>query len=95
MKKLMIVMLTLFSTLAFANSPMEKGGADRHLQKMTEELNLTQEQQEDIREIYRDKGKEMRELREETREDIRDVLNEEQRGQYDQMKQKKSGKGGR
>jgi len=83
MKKLMIVTLTLFSTLAFAGSPMEKG-ADRHMKKMAQELNLTQEQQEEIREIRQEKGEEMRELHKETQEEIRDVLNEEQRAQYDQ-----------
>ena len=41
MKKLMIVTLTLFSAAAFAGSPMEKG-ADRHVQRMTQELNLSQ-----------------------------------------------------
>ena len=40
MKKLMIVTLTLFSAAAFAGSPMEKG-ADRHVQRMTQELNLS------------------------------------------------------
>ncbi len=50
MKKLMLVTLTLFSTVAFAGSPMEKG-ADRHVQKMTQELNLTEEQQQEVREI--------------------------------------------
>jgi periplasmic protein CpxP/Spy len=83
MKKLMIVTLTLFSAAAFAGSPMEKG-ADRHVQKMTQELNLNEEQQQEVREIYREKGEEMRELHKETQEEIRDVLNDEQRAQYDQ-----------
>ncbi len=77
MKKLMIIALTLFSTVAFAGSPMEKG-ADRHMGKMAKELNLTQEQQQEVREIYREKGEEMRELHQETQKEIRDVLNDEQ-----------------
>ena len=77
MKKLMIVTLTLFSAAAFAGSPMEKG-ADRHVQRMTQELNLNEEQQQEVREIYREKGEEMRELHKETQEEVRDVLNDEQ-----------------
>ena len=83
MKKLMIATLALFSTVAFAGSPMEKG-ADRHVQRMTQELNLNEEQQQEVREIYREKGEEMRELHKETQEEIRDVLNDEQLTQYDQ-----------
>ena len=49
MKKLMIVTLTLFSAAAFAGSPMEKG-ADRHVQRMTQELNLSEEQQQEVQE---------------------------------------------
>mgnify|MGYP000718531797 CR=1 FL=1 len=83
MKKLMIIALTLFSTVAFAGSPMEKG-ADRHMGKMAKEMNLNQEQQQEVREIYREKGEDMRELHKETQEEIRDVLNDEQRAQYEQ-----------
>ena len=83
MKKLMLVTLTLFSTVAFAGSPMEKG-ADRHVQQMTQELNLTEEPQQEVREIYREKGEDMRELHNETQEETHDVLNDEQRAQYEQ-----------
>jgi len=83
MKKLMIITLTLFSTLAVAGPPMEKG-ADRHVERITQDLNLTREQQQEVRDIYREKGEEMRELHKETQEEIRDVLNDEQRAQYEQ-----------
>lgn|GEM_PF-3227854 len=59
---------------------------EKKLEKMTEKLSLTADQQTQIRSILESKKKEMEDMRRRTDEQIHAVLTEEQKKKYEDMK---------
>lgn len=65
----------------------EKGGEyhDRYMDRLTEKLDLTPEQQEQVREIKKEQMEKHREVHEQSQERMNDVLNDEQRQRFEEF----------
>ena len=86
MKKIAIILLTIFTTTAFAYGPGHKGG-ERMLEHMSEKLELTDEQKGELQIIFDAQGEKMRALHDETQEKINAVLTPEQQEKMAKMKE--------
>lgn len=65
----------------------------RHLEKLTEKLSLTPEQQTQVKAILDEKQTKMEQVRAETHQKIKAVLTEEQKAKFDDLKAKGAGCG--
>ena len=75
------VMMLGIGLSSFTFAGHHKGAHDRserHLERMTEQLELSSEQQEQMREIHKQQREAYRELHAQTREQVAEVLTEEQ-----------------
>lgn len=60
--------------------------AQEKVQKLTDELKLTSEQQSKIRDAVQRSKERMQQLKQDARREIRDILTPEQQSKFDQMK---------
>lgn len=98
--KYVIIFLTctIFTLPALAFQHSENPG-ERILHKMTEHLELNEEQQTQIKQIFEDKKpemeairKQMQALKQQTNTSIKAVLNNEQKAEFEAMIKKREGK---
>ncbi|WP_150303468.1 Spy/CpxP family protein refolding chaperone [Pseudomonas saliphila] len=93
MRNLLIASVTAI-TLGLSGSvfaAQHKGGGehkDRYMDRLTEELDLSAEQQEQFREIKKEQMEKHREIHEESKERMDEVLDEEQRERFDEFHEK-------
>lgn len=97
MKKIATVALALFTTAALAGAanadgPRHGPGSDRMVKHMTQELNLTDQQQSQMKSIFEEQGTKMSALREETKGKIDQVLTAEQQAQAKQLREERMNK---
>ena len=65
-------------------APMKRHSSEQMLERMTKKLNLTEEQQKNIKPVLEEQFQKMRELRKESREKIESYLTDEQKQQLKQ-----------
>lgn len=100
MKKATTLALALFTTAALAGTanaatpapgPHRHHGvnADRIVQHMNKDLNLSADQQSALKTIFQEQGQKMRALREQTRSKINQVLTPEQQAKAKQLREER------
>jgi len=101
--------LTIIGVRSVAPRPFQghpdgrRGEMRRGFEHMAEELGLDEDQRRAIREIFERSRREMQEVTRESGEEIREILTEEQREQFDRMRERRGppnrrrrpGRGGR
>lgn len=75
------------STLAATEAPGKHH--QRHMERMASELQLTEQQQEQLRGIHQQQREQMRTLREQRQEQVNAVLTEEQRSKLQEMREQR------
>src|SRR5690606_19384597 len=75
------------STLAATEAPGKHH--QRHMERMASELQLTEQQQEQLRDIHQQQREQMRTLREQRQEQVNAVLTEEQRNTPQQLREQR------
>lgn len=95
MKKLIIASSLALAT-AFSGSLLAGTSGDayhqRHLERMSERLDLTPEQQREVGELHREQFEKHKALREETTSRMNEILTEEQREKLEQLRKERSEK---
>ena len=93
MKHVLIAGLFTLATAASAAvlaAPGDKGQMyDRHMQRMASELQLTDQQQEQLREVHREQFEKMKALHEEREKKVESILTEEQRGKWQELREQR------
>lgn len=96
MKKTLIAGLFAFTTAvscaALAMPGMDRNMSkyhDKHMERMATELELTAEQQEQMRSLHEEHFEKMKALHEEKKEKVNAILNDEQREKMQQMHEEK------
>lgn len=89
MKKILIAtafaVATAMSAPSMAGAGMDREHGERHMQRLTEELNLTPEQQEQMRTIHKEQMEKHKELKEQGKQRMSEVLDDEQEQKLEQM----------
>ncbi|SDS62406.1 hypothetical protein SAMN05216421_1865 [Halopseudomonas xinjiangensis] len=89
MKKILIAsafaLATAISAPSMANTGMDKEHGERHMQRLTEKLDLTSEQQEQVRNIYQEQMQKHKEIKEQGKQRMSEVLNDEQEKKLEEM----------
>lgn len=89
MKNLLLASITAItiglSGSVFAGSDKSGEYHHRHMDRLTEKLDLTPEQQEQVREIKKEQMEKHREVHEQSRERMNEVLNDEQRQRFEEF----------
>ena len=99
LKVALLITVAAFSVAALAQPPQPPGGpggpgghrmdgmtmVDHHLAKMTKDLNLTADQQAQIKPILQEQEHKMRELNRRTHSKIQAVLTDEQKKKFEEM----------
>lgn len=93
MKPILIAALLSLSTVASTSllaAPGDMGKYhDRHLQRMTTELQLTEEQQQQLGDLHKEQLDKMKALHQEKQEKVNAILTEEQRGKWQEMREQR------
>ena len=95
MKKVTTLALALFTSAALAGTAMagpKHGpgpGSERMVKHMTEELNLSEQQQGQVKAIFDEQGKKMRALHDETKGKIDQVLTPEQKAKAKELREER------
>jgi len=93
MKNILIASLFTLTTAASAAAfaaPDDMGKYhDRHMQRMSSELQLTEEQQQQLRAIHQEQFGKMKALHEEKQEKVNAILTEEQRGKWQELREQR------
>lgn len=99
MKKATTLTLALLTSVALAGtagaatpasgSHHHQPNADRIVQHMNKDLDLTAEQQSKLKAVFKEQGKKMRALRQETEAEINQVLTPEQQAKAKQLREER------
>lgn len=65
---------------------------ERHMERLSSELQLTTEQQEQVRAVHKEQFDKMKELHQEKQEKIRAILTDEQRTQWEELREERRDK---
>lgn len=83
----------LLAVPAFAEHGGKQGwDSEKRIKKMAQRLNLTEEQQTEMKKIYEEKQQEMKALHEKYQQKIQALLTEEQKKKFEEWKTKKKEK---
>lgn len=93
MKNILIASLFALTTAASAAAmaaPEHMGKYhDKHMQRMSSELQLTEEQQQELRAVHKEQFGKMKALHEEKQEKVNAILTDEQRGKWQEMREQR------
>ena len=96
MKKILIssafALAAVMSAPSMAGEHMDKEHGEKHMQRMTERLDLTPEQQEQVKSIYQEQMQKHKQIKEEGKKRMSEVLNDEQEQKLEQMHQERKEK---
>ena len=96
MKNLLLASVTAIalglSGSVLANPDKDGEHNDRHMDRLTEKLELTPAKQEQFREIKKEQMEKHREIHEESKERMDEVLNDEQRQRFEEIHKEKRDK---
>lgn len=85
----LLTLATVTSSAVFA-APGEHGQVyDRHMQRMAGELQLTEQQQEQLREVHREQFEKMKALHAEREKKVEAILTDEQRGKWRELREQR------
>ncbi|UAW97356.1 hypothetical protein KEM63_11050 [Halopseudomonas nanhaiensis] len=89
MKKILIssafALAAVMSAPTMAGAHMDKEHGEKHMQRLTEKLDLTPEQQEQVKSIYKEQMEKHKEIKEEGKKRMSEVLNDEQEKKLEEM----------
>lgn len=91
-KKIVAIALALVLPLTAAAFPGGKGGEGRHakrMERLTKELNLTEEQRTQLDAVFKEQQDKFKTIHEETRARLKNVLTEEQMTKMDELKERR------
>lgn len=93
MKAILIASLLALSTAASASALAAPGDTgryhDRHMQRMTSELQLSDEQQQQVRAVHQQQFDKMKALHEESQQQIDAILTDEQRSKWQELREQR------
>lgn len=93
MKPILIAGLLALSTAASASvlaAPEDMSKYhDRHMQRMTSELQLTEEQQQQLRTVHQEQFDKMKALHQEKQEKVEAILTDEQRSKWQELREER------
>lgn len=85
----LFTLATAASTAVLAEPADKERFHDRHMQRMASELQLTEQQQEQLREVHKEQFEKMKALHEERREKVEAILTDEQRDKWQELHEKR------
>lgn len=93
MKHILIAGLLALSTAASASvlaAPADMSKYhDKHMQRMTSELQLTEEQQQQLRAVHQEQFDKMKALHQEKQEKVDAILTDEQRSKWQELREQR------
>lgn len=85
----LFTLATAVSAAALAEPADKAGYHDRHMQRMASELQLSEQQQEQLREVHKEQFEKMKALHEERQEKIEGILTDEQRAKWQELREQR------